>query len=209
MLTLQQMIEARQQKGARMEELIALRKKEDRASTADEAAEFDALEAEVLKLDDDIREKRMQERQAAGATRVSGQTSEQASVVRGGMSFTRKADPEDSFKGQSHTRRIIAKALAYMAAREGNFQSPAEIAQARWGKTHPNLVAVIKAGVAGGGTGSGEWGAELVQSDTRFTGDFIEFLYSKTVFDKLPLRSVPARVHIKGQDGAATGYWVG
>jgi HK97 family phage major capsid protein len=48
-----------------------------------------------------------------------------------------------------------------------------------------------------------------VQADTRYTGDFIEFLYSMTVFDKLPLRQVPANVVIKGQDGQGTGYWVG
>jgi HK97 family phage major capsid protein len=68
---------------------------------------------------------------------------------------------------------------------------------------------VLKADVAGGGSGSGEWGAELVGIDGRYTGDFIEFLYGMTVFDRLPLRSVPANVTIKGQDGAATGYWVG
>jgi hypothetical protein len=208
-MNLQQMIEARQQKGARIEELIALKTNEGRAFTADEASEFDTLDADVSTLDDDIRVKRFQERQAASATRVSGQNSEQASVVRSGMSFVKRSDPDEAFKGQMHTRRLIAKALAYMAAREGDFMSPGEIAQQRWGKTHPNLVNVIKAGVAGGGTGSGEWGAELAQSDTRFTGDFIEFLYSKTVFDKLALRSVPARVHIKGQDGAATGFWIG
>ncbi len=125
------------------------------------------------------------------------------------MSFVKKTDPEDKFKGQSFTRILIAKAAAFSAMREGDFTTPAEIAQKRWGQTHPNLVNVIKAGVAGGGTGSGEWGAELADSNTRFTGDFIEFLYAMTVFDRLPLRSVPARVHIKGQDGAATGYWTG
>ena len=34
-------------------------------------------------------------------------------------------------------------------------------------------------------------------------------LYAATVYDKLPLRRVPANVTIKGQDGANTGYWVG
>ncbi len=46
-------------------------------------------------------------------------------------------------------------------------------------------------------------------ADNRYTGDFIEYLYAMTVFDKLPLRQIPARVHVKGQDGAFTGYWVG
>lgn len=209
MKTLQQLNEERAQRLARMEELKALRKQENRPYSAEERAELDALNTEVATLDDDIRDKSIEEHQAAGATRISGQNSEQASVVRGGMSFVRKADPDEQFKGQAHTRRIIAHALAFISGREGNFTNQGEIAQRRWGKTHPNLVAVIKAGVAGGGTGSGEWGAELAQSDQRFTGDFIEFLYSKTVFDKLALRSVPARVHIKGQDGAATGFWIG
>ena len=51
--------------------------------------------------------------------------------------------------------------------------------------------------------------AELVTADNRYSGDFIEYLYGRTLFDRLPLRQVPANVTIKGQDGAATGYWVG
>lgn len=209
MKTLQQMIEERATKSARMTELIELRKKENRKFTEDEATEFDTLDAECSELDDDIRIKRFEERQAAGATRVQGRNADEAAAARAGLSFVRKTDPEDKFKGQAYTRFLIAKALAYMGAREGNFMNPGEIAQKRWGNSHPNLVNVIKAAVAGGGTGSGEWGAELAQSDARFAGDFIEFLYAATVFDRLPLRPVPARVHIKGQDGAATGYWVG
>jgi len=69
-------------------------------------------------------------------------------------------------------------------------------------------VNVVKAAVSGGGTGDGEWGSELVTLDD-YTGDFINYLYSQTVYDRLPLRQVPANVTIKGQDGAGTGYWVG
>jgi HK97 family phage major capsid protein len=48
-----------------------------------------------------------------------------------------------------------------------------------------------------------------VTADNRYQGDFIEFLNSRTIFDKLALRDVPANVQIKGQDGASTAYWVG
>jgi len=48
-----------------------------------------------------------------------------------------------------------------------------------------------------------------VAADGRYTGDFIEYLNASTVYDRLGLRSVPANVTIKGQDGAATGFWVG
>lgn len=204
MKTLQQLIEERTTKSARMTELIELRKSESRKFTGEEATEFDALDVDVAELDDEIRIKRFEERQAANATRIKGANSDEGNASRGGMSFVRKQDPEDKFKGQSFTRVLIAKALAMQYG-----ESPVVIAEKRWGKSNPMLVNVIKAAVAGGGTGSGEWGAELAQSDTRYTGDFIEYLYAKTVFDQLGLREVPARVSVKGQDGAFTGYWVG
>jgi hypothetical protein len=207
--TLQEMLDARATKAARMNELVELRSNEKRKFTEDEAKEFDGLEGDIADLDDDIRIKRFEERQASNASAVKGGGSSEGSGSRGGMSFVKKTDPDDKFKGQSFVRMHIAKALSYIQIREGNLVTPAQVAEHRWGKSHPNLVNVIKAGVAGGGTGSGEWGAELAQSNTRYTGDFIEFLYAMTIFDRLPLRSVPARVHIKGQDGAATGYWVG
>jgi hypothetical protein len=209
MKTLQELIEERATKAARLSELIELTKKEGRNLNDEEGAEFDALDAEVGTLDTEIRVKRWEERQASAAIRVKGANSDEGSASRGGAIIVRKTDPEDAFKGQSFTRLLIAKAIAYIGMREGNFTNPVDVAQKRWGKTHPNLVNVLKAGVASGGTGSSDWGHELAQSDARFTGDFVEFLYSMTVFDRLPLRSVPARVHIKGQDGAATGYWVG
>jgi hypothetical protein len=210
MKTLKELMDERATKAARISEMIELRTKENRRFSGDESTEFDQLESDVDALDEDIRVKRFQERQATGATRVQGKSTEEAAASRGGPTIlVRKQDPDDEFPGQSHTRRLIAKALAYMGAREGEFMSPGEHAQKRWGKTHPNLVNVIKAGVAGGGTDSGEWGAELAQADTRYTGDFVDFLYNATVFDRLPLRPVPENVHIKGQDGAATGYWVG
>jgi hypothetical protein len=100
---------------------------------------------------------------------------------------------------------VVAKALASQAN-----VSAAAVAEHRYGKSNPRLVEWIKAGeVAGGGTLSGEWGTELQRLDGLFTGDFIEFLHGRTLFDRLPLREVPANVTIKGQDGAATGYWVG
>ena len=210
MKTLQQLIEERTTKSARMTELVELRQKEqNRKFTAEEATEFDDLEADVGDLDDEIRIARFTERQAASATRVRSDSPDDQRRSRGPDILVRKEDPEDKFKGQSYTRFLIAKAAAFVAMRDGNYVTPAQIAEHRWGKTHPKLVQFIKAAVAGGGTGSGEWGAELAQSDTRFTGDFVEFLYGATVFDKLPLRPMPERVHVKGQDGQGTGYWVG
>lgn len=203
MKTIQEMVDARTTKNARLKELIDAREAEARQFTDEEGAEFDALTDEMKALDDDIRVAKYHAANAAAATPVHKGYNQGPTIV------VKKEDPDDKFKGQAMTRLFIAKAAAFIEMREGNYVSPAQIAEQRWGKSHPKLVQYIKAAVAGGGTGTSEWGAELAASDTRFTGDFIEYLYGMTVFDRLPLRPVPARVHIKGQDGAATGFWVG
>ena len=210
-MNIKELREARDQKKARMGELIELKKAEQRSFTDEEAGEFDVLAADVQKLDDDIRVAQFDALNAATAAPVTARGMDEGtrSRVPGGMVFSRNADPDDKFAGQSYIRGVIARAAAFMEMKNGNIVSPADIAAARWGKSHPNLVRYIRSAVAGGGTGSGEWGAELAASDARYTGDFITYLYSLTVYDRLPLREVPPRVHIKGQDGAATGYWVG
>jgi HK97 family phage major capsid protein/HK97 family phage prohead protease len=209
MKTLQVMREERDTKSARMKELTELFKADGHETTDEESAEFDTLETEIKSLDIDIKVARFHATEAAHAKSVNGQSSDGASQSRSGMGFVRKTDPDDKFKGQAYTRFLVAKAASFAAMKNGSFVTPAQVAEHRWGKTHPKLVSMIKAAVAGGGTGSGEWGEDLADSDTRFQGDFIEYLYGRTLFDRLPLRSIPARVHVKGQDGASTGYWVG
>ena len=204
MKTIQQLRDERTQKAARMAELLESTKSADREMDDNEAAEFDGLELDIKHLDADLRQARFDAVNSAGAKSVDGGSTAAASRSRGPTIIVRSQDKDEDFKGQAFTRKVIAKALAAI-----EFGNPAAIAQQRWGKTSPQLVNVIKADVAGGGSGSGEWGAELVTADSRFTGDFIEYLYGMTVFDRLPMTSVPANVTIKGQDGAGTAYWVG
>jgi HK97 family phage prohead protease len=200
MKTIKELQEARELAANRMKELLDIEQMND-----DESSEFDTLETEVKALDGDIRKARFAAVNAAGAKGVDGSSSAAASRSRGPMIHVKSSDQDEKFKGQNYTRMVIAKALAHL-----HQSTPSAIAEARWGKSNPTLVRLIKANeVASGGTASGEWGAELVSADNRYTGDFIEYLHGMTVYDKLPLREVPANVTIKGSDGAATGYWVG
>jgi HK97 family phage major capsid protein len=196
-------------KAAQAEAVMQKSMAEGRSTEADEAEEFDALTDEIKQIDQDItRLRKLEALNAQKATPVVATTARAASDSRssGPTIIVASKDQEEKFAGQNYTRMVIAKALAQSNA-DG---MPAwAIAEKRWGKSNPTLVAIMKASVAGGGSGSGEWGAELVQADGRYTGDFIEFLHAATVFDRLALREVPANVTIKGQDGAATGYWVG
>lgn len=178
-----------------------------RTLTEDEQNQYDALTKETQTIKGHIG--RIEHLQSQEAEKAEPPASElpkgepQQGQSRGAPSVITR-HPEDKFEGQSFTRLVIAKAVGFL---EG--APAAEIAQRRWGKSHPLLVEWIKASVTGAGSETGDWGAELVQADAQFTGDFIEFLYKKTVFDQLPLRDIPAYVTVKGRDGEGVGYWVG
>jgi HK97 family phage major capsid protein len=180
---------------------------------ADEQDEADTVSAEIDALDVEIKAMKYEAQIAGDAVGVKSASNSggKGAPRRGPTVFSRNADPEDKFAGQSFVRGVIARALSFIEMKRGNLISAGDVAAQRWGKSHPKLVEVIRAGVAGAGTGSGEWGAELAGADRVYTGDFIDYLYSKTVYDQLrPLmRTVPAFVHIRGADGAATGYWFG
>jgi hypothetical protein len=184
---------------------------EHRTRTAEEISEDEDIEAKVESIDAHLKYLDKREADDLG-------TGKAVSMTRGPLILERKhSDADPAFQGQMFVRKAIATALAKLE----DYARPAhQIAQERWGKQCPMLVKVIKsgvksdrivtkAGVPGGGDGSGEWGAELVQMDGRYMGDFLEYLWAITVFDRLTLRAVPANVTIKGQDGASTAFWVG
>lgn len=182
---------------------------EGRTKDAAEREEFSGLTSEITMIDAELADlEAMEAIQATKAAAVAGANPVTAAKARGAIAtggapaihVDKEAD--EKFKGQQFTRMVIAKALARLEDR-----SPIAIAQERWGKSNPKLVEVLKAAVQGGSTDT--WGAELVTINNRYNADFIEYLYSKTVYDQLPLRTIPANVQIKGQDGAATAYWVG
>jgi len=201
------LLDVRSQKAVRMGEILKMKQSESRCFSAEEVTEVDGLRAEVASLDEQIRDKEIECVMAEGARPVSVQREFQGAPITGTPHFhvRREKDVEDKFEGQSFVRQIIARAVAQL-----NQSSPSAIAEHRWGKSNPALVRLIKANeVSAGGAASGEWGSELVDVDNRFRGDFVNFLYAKTLYDKLPLRRMPAYVSVKGQDGQATGYWVG
>ncbi|RYF73439.1 MAG: phage major capsid protein [Comamonadaceae bacterium] len=196
-------------------ELEGVQKKamdEGRTKDASERETFKGISDDISQLDAEILDLRELEKlqvqravPAAGGNPGAAANARGALATGGAPALHVKTDKDESFKGQNYTRIVIAKALARM-----NDTNPVFEATRRWGETNPTLVNIIKANeVPGGGTGAGEWGRELVAVNNQYTGDFIEFLYGATVYDKLPLRQAPANVMIKGQDGAATAYWVG
>jgi len=200
---------ARAAKAAGLEAIVQKSMDGSRSMDESEQVEFDEMEAEIRSIDEDLTRLRSLEKvKASRATPALGATSKQGAESRSGApAIHMNREAEEHFPGQNYTRMVIAKTLAQIDGR-----SAVSIANNRWGKAYPTLVGVIKADVEGGGTtqaDSDAWGFELAAANNRFTGDFIEFLYGQTVYNRLPLRQVPGNIVIKGQDGAATGYWVG
>ena len=203
-MNLQEQLRAFQQKRAdaveRQTQIMSAAAEEGRTLDDEESGEYDSITKEVGHIEAHI--KRLD-------SLLSGekQTAEATEKSSGPTIIVRKTDPDDEFQGQSFVRRVIAKAIAEMSQGE---TTAIEVAKHRWGKSHPNLVGwIAKAAVAGGDSLTAAYAQRLVGSDNRYTGDFIEFLKSQTIYDRLPLREVPAHVTVKGQDGIATGYWVG
>jgi len=194
-------------------ELEGVQKKaldEGRTKDASESEAFKGLLTDIEQIDAELLDLRKLEAlqvekstPAAGGNPAAAAGARGALATGGGAAIHMKKDADEKFKGQNYTRLVIAKALARI-----NDTNPLYEAQRRWGESNPTLINIIKANEVPGG-GAGEWGHELAAVNNQYTGDFIEFLYAATVFDKLPLRQVPANVLIKGQDGAATGYWTG
>lgn len=207
-------------KAARMQEILQKSMDEGRSTDEAEAEEVDSIDDEIKRIDADLVRLRRAEQldvqrgrpivQPLDGDDQARAATQQRSARSPAIIVPNTKDVDEKFKGQNYTRMVIARALAYAAFQQGEMVRASEIAEKRWGKTNPTLVSLIKANeVAGGGAGAGEWGAELVTADNRYTGDFIEYLNARTVFFQLPLREVPANVQIKGQDGASTAYWVG
>jgi HK97 family phage major capsid protein len=202
-MNLQEQLRSLQQKRAdcveRQTQIMSTAAEEGRTLDDDEGGEYDLISKELDRVDVDL--KRLEP--LLNAEKASAQHVEKPT---GPTIIVRRHDPDDAFEGQSLVRRAIAKAHALLTDFE---MTPGQVAEMRWGKTHPQLVQWIKAGVAGAESSTAAWAGNLVTPDNRYAGDFIEYLRARTIYDRLPLTEVPAHVTVKGQDGIATGYWVG
>jgi hypothetical protein len=198
---------------ARLDALTTLVATEARGFTPEEQAEFATLEATVSALVGD--EARVQARLDAAAANAqpviavsqSVQAARAAAPVRAAAqapAIIRARSHSDAFEGQTYTRSIIAQAVARM---EG--VSAMDVARARWGAQAASVEHLLQkryaASVPGGSTTT--YMAEMLDIDSE--QDFITFLRSKTIFDRLNLRPLAPYVTVGGQDAAGTAFWVG
>lgn len=203
---------------AQMEQLFATIAEAGRGFSTEEETTHETLQAQITKLDGDIT--RVEARISAAAThaapvvigepaiaaRAAAPAAAAAAPTRSAPAVITARTVTDRFQGQTFARLAIARALS----RETGMAVP-DVLEARFGAQATRLARWLRnpanaANEVTGGT-SATWLAELY--DITGLQDFIEYLYSKTVVDKLDLRKVPPYVTFGGQDGASSGYWVG
>jgi hypothetical protein len=221
-MNLQAILARRAEIGIRLAALASLVETEQRTLTEAEVSESTTLENEDKSLADTqaVLEKQAA-RVAANAAPakprgVPSEPGRPAAAAPAVLTKTTQAQRNgDKFKGQTWSRIQLAKLRAALANMSGeSVHVPTLLSSLYPGRPEIAQIAHYSirrqaAGVEGGAILSGEAGAELVDLDAQFTGDFIEFLYAHTLFDRMGFKDIPADVRVKGMDGAFTGYWVG
>lgn len=189
---------------------------ESRSMDTAEQEQFDALQSEVGRLDDDIKRLSvLAEMDKETAKPVDG--NEKANQpAKGGIERvplqvknTQKLAP-----GIAFARAAKCLALGHLEHRDA-----IQIAKTLYGDQDVIVRAterlVTKAAVAAATTTNSSWAGALVGDETSVFADFVEYLRPQTILGRFgqgdvpSLRSVPFRVPLIGQTSGGDGYWVG
>lgn len=182
----------------------------EKGATPDEKqeAKITALEAECAVLAKNLdRLEKIKTNTAkavnSGTTVKGGNVSEGKNSAEGKSNVTVTSNLE---KGIGFAQYARAKMVAALEAKKGNYISPAQAAK-QLGFGEDVIKFTEKATL--GTTTDGGFASPLVETNT-YTGDFLQLLRNKTVFNQLKgYRAVPFNVKIKGQLSGGTAQWVG
>jgi len=223
---------SRAEKTAKMQSIMQKSIDESRSTDADEAAEFDTLQAEIKAIDADIvRLKALEAMNVQRATPVAGGSSNEASTTYGGdaSASAPNATATGALPNTLQLRTRLEKGIRFArfamcaGAARGDYRRAADLAKTYFADTPEladtlargdDLPQMMKAAVAGATTTDSTWAAPLVTYN-QYTQDFVEFLRPRTIIGRFgqgnipALRSVPFNVHIRGQTSGGSGYWVG
>lgn len=195
----------RQAKAARMSEIMTKAAEEGLTLDAAQEEEYDGLAGEVEAIDKHLGRLAVQEKsQAVTARPVAGVKSaaDGAAARQGIQVMAKKAAPGIRF----------ARVVKCLGMAQGNRREALEYAKEHF-SSDEDVVAVLKAAVTAGGTGT--WAGALVGDETQVFADFVEFLRPRTILGRFgqngipALRTVPFRTALLGQTAGGQGYWVG
>jgi HK97 family phage major capsid protein/HK97 family phage prohead protease len=214
MKTLKELQQERDGIVARMKEIGEACQQDFSTLEADDAKEYDELASDLKTLDTNIGRAQAMEVAVKGAVAVTpdvGADPTQASRAR--MHRQAKQETPKELKGVA-----LAQYVKMLWRAKGN-PMHAEIMAKQTRGLDSRVPLLLKAAVASGSTNgtasAGDWGMELVGTETSVFADFVEFLRPQTIIGKFgtngipSLRRVPFRVPLIGMTDGGAGYWVG
>ncbi len=211
--TIAQQIEAleatRLVKSDRMSAIMQASVDQGRSTDEAEQEEFDALDAEVIALDGDLKRFRALEKaQATEAKPINVTKAPNAAPGREIGSPVKIHAIKNDDPGIGFARFALS-----MLAGKGDVSSAKAFAEHAYG-ADARLQTVMKAAVAAGTTTSPTWAGSLVDYQ-NLSNEFIEFLRPRTLLGQFgtgnipSLRPVPFNVRIPGKTTAGRAQWVG
>ncbi len=211
---LKQLLDALAAKNKELEGLMT--KSLDAGQTPDEETEkaIQAVELEVAAIEKNIERVKKQIAAAAeaaeSATPVAGGNEAQAKAAAAGNPDPEGKKPKIEVvklaKGIGFAQYARAKLCSQLAAKNGNYISPVDMAkQMGFGDEVQDLVTKATLGT----TTDVGFASALVQ-ENRLVGEFVEMLRAATVFEQLNgFRAVPFNSKIPSQLTGGTAAWVG
>jgi len=216
---LEQVAALKSTREAKHEEMKGVAQKsidESRSMDTAESEQFDALQSEIKRLDEDIaRLSVLADMDKASAKPVDG-TKGAEQPAQGGsarvplqIKNTEKLEP-----GIAFARAAKCLALGHLEHRDA-----IQIAKSLYGDQEQIVAAtqrlVTKAAVAPATTTDSTWAKPLVGEEGSVFADFVEYLRPMTILGQFgqggipALRRIPFRTPLVGQTSGGDGYWVG
>ena len=211
---LKQLLDALAAKNTELQGLMT--KSLDAGQTPDEDTEksIQVIEADIAAIEKNIARVKKQiaaaEQAAKTAIPVDGQSEDDAKKSAAGEPDSEGKQPKIEVvklaKGIGFAQYARAKLCSQLAAKNGNFVSPVDMAkQMGFGDEVQDLV--TKATL---GTTTDVGFASALAQENRLVGEFVDMLRAATVFDQLTgFRNVPFNSKIPSQLTGGTAAWVG
>lgn len=211
---LKQLLDALAAKQAEKQGIVTKALDGGQTPNEEEEKQIEAIDAEIATIQKNIdRVKDMikqGETAAATATPVAGNDPTQAKKSAEGdldpANPTPKVEIVPLAKGIGFAQFARAKLCSQLAAKNGNYISPVDMAkQMGFNDEVQNLITKATLGT----TSDAGFAASLV-TENRLVGEFVEMLRNATIFDKLKgFRAVPFNSTIPSQLTGGTASWVG
>lgn len=212
----------RDEKNARIKELMQASMDESRSLNSAEAEESDELEDAIKALDADIaRTSRMVEIDKASAVSVTEQAQQKANEAAN-QGFQRREGVEVKTVEKLEPGIMFARQAMCLVHAKGDHDKAFRLAQKYYPQSESlvklfkaqsegaNLADIMrtKATVAAGTTTDATWAAPLVYAQTT-SQDFITWLRPRTLIGQADFRPIPFNVRIPRQTSGGTSRWVG